>query len=297
LVKFTPGMSRESSVPPLRIAALMARESRPCVQTMYLLRFFVGVWLADAGGFLGWQVAAGAVSWLCVCVAIYAVNGVADVQGDRHNRSSRPIASGELDAQTATQAILWLALAGLVMAALVSAQLVVVFVLMFGIGWLYSCGPRPFKNSLAGLVFSGTALGLLSVLAGWLASGGGPLGVDVVVLGAGLALWMGLVGTATKDLKDVPGDRLAGRRTLPVLLGIDRAKAVAGVVALAHGCVFVLAARSLAPGMVPAAGCALLGAVGVAAVVVCSAGPRSGRRAYGAYMITQYVAALSALAQ
>jgi 4-hydroxybenzoate polyprenyltransferase len=264
---------------------------------MYLIRFSAGVWLVGSGGFLDWRVFAGAVSWLCLCVAIYVVNGIADVQGDRHNRSARPIASGALDVQAATQAVLVLVLCGLFLAALVSAQMIIVFALMFGVGWMYSCGTRPLKNSLVGLVTSGTALGMLSHLAGWVAAGGGALGVDVVVLGAGLALWMGLVGTATKDLKDVAGDRLTGRRTLPVLLGAERAKVIAGVVAVSHGCLLLVTAWSLAPGMLLSAGCMLVGACGVAVLVSCSSERRAGRNAYGMYMVTQYVATLAVLVQ
>jgi 4-hydroxybenzoate polyprenyltransferase len=298
LVKITSGRpARETAIPAPRLAVLVVRESRCAVQLMYLLRFTAGVWLAGSGGFLGWQIFAGAGSWMCLCVAVYVINGVADVHGDRHNRSSRPIASGALDAQSATQAVVWLVLSGLVLAALVSAQLVIAFMLSFVIGWMYSCGTRPLKNSVPGMVLSGTAGGMLTYFAGWVSAGGGAPRVDVVVLVVGLSLWMGLVGTATKDLRDVAGDRLAGRRTLPVLLDAGRAKAVAGVVAIGYGCLLMLTARLAAPGILVPVGCVLIGAVGVAAAVACSADLRAGRNAYGAYMCTQYAATLAALVQ
>jgi 4-hydroxybenzoate polyprenyltransferase len=229
---------------------------------------------------------------MCVCIAIYVINGITDIHGDRRNRSSRPIASGALDTQTATQVIVWLALVGLFLAALVSIHLVIVFVLMFVVGCMYSCGAHPLKKNVAGVMAGGTALGVLTYFAGWLSTCGGTPGPDAIVLGVGMSLWMGLVGTSTKELKDVPGDRLSGRRTLPILLGTRCAKLVVATVALTYGCLFLQAVRSVAPGMILPAWCVLVGAVGVAVAACRSRGPRAGRNAYDVYMITQYAVTL-----
>lgn len=274
---------------------LILQESRWTVQLIYMLRFFVGACLSNAAGFLGWRTLVGMASWACVCIAIYVLNGISDLTGDRVNRSSRPIASGALDVKVAWQTVACLVLFGLMAAATVSIRLAIAFVVMFALGWAYSFGSRPLKNSVAGLVFSGSSLGMLTYLAGWLAAGGGTFAADEIVVGIGLSLWMGLVGTATKDLKDVPGDRLAGRRTLPILLGARRARIVAGLIAVGYGLVFLLVVRAIAADVTPLAGSVLVGACGVAIIAWRSTRPAASRNAYHAYLITQCAANLSAL--
>lgn len=264
---------------------------------MYILRFSVGVLLAGPGGFASWHTFAGMASWVCVCVAIYALNGVSDVNGDRRNGSLRPIAAGALPIRTAWRLIMWMIMLGLAAAALVSTKLVVTFVLMLGVGWAYSFGSRPLKNSLAGLVITGTSLGGLTYLAGWLAARGELLSVELVVFGIGMSLWMGLVGTATKDLKDVSGDRLAGRRTLPILLGPHRAMLIAGGVSVAFGVIFHVVVHSTAPALALPALCVLTGGLMLATVPwqTRQAATDSGTRAYHIYMITQFAGNLISL--
>jgi 4-hydroxybenzoate polyprenyltransferase len=263
---------------------------------MYILRFVVAARLADPSGFRTWHTLAGMGSWICVCVAIYVLNGISDISGDRHNHSTRPIASGRLGIEATWHTIGWLMVIGATLAMLVSVGMVTVFLLMFGVGWAYSFGTRPLKCGLPGLTVSGTALGVLTYLAGWLSTRGGTPGVDFIVLGIGMSLWMGVVGSATKDLKDVPGDRSAGRRTLPILLGTRPAKLVAGAASITYGVLFLLVVRSVAPGMTLPAWCVLVGGIGVAVAAWCSTRTAGGREAYHAYMVTQYAANLTALA-
>nr|BFE70725.1 hypothetical protein GCM10020092_040260 [Actinoplanes digitatis] len=83
-----------------------------------------------------------------------------------------------------------------------------------------------------------------------------------------MALWMA-VGGVTKDLSDVRGDRLAGRRTLPILLGERRARRVMALVAGAVAGGFVVLAADSPPTVRLASWLVLLGAV-VLAWVVCT---------------------------
>jgi 4-hydroxybenzoate polyprenyltransferase len=280
-----------------RALFLVLREARWVVQGMFALRFAVGAVLAGVGGLLTWHTLAGLVSWTCVCVVIYALNGVSDVHGDRLNGSTRPIATGALPIRTAWQLIVWLTVLGLGAAALVSKALVLTYMLMFVIGWAYSFPSRPLKNSLPGLVVTGTSLGALSYLAGWLTVHGGPPHAELVVFAVAMSLWMGLIGSATKDLKDVPGDRATGRRTLPILAGPRRAMGIAAALAIAFGAAFPVVVATTVPAIIVPALFVLAGAlVLVVTLLRARRGTAdNGRRPYRIYMITQYVANFAAL--
>ncbi|MGI5213954.1 UbiA family prenyltransferase [Plantactinospora sp. CA-290183] len=276
---------------------------------MFQLRFLAGALLgvtgfaAAPGAALSLPALAGtvlgAVAWLCVTWHIYLLNGICDQTEDRHNGSGRPLASGALPLGAARGVAAGLALVAIGVAALLSWPMVVTVVAMLALGWAYSAGPRPQKANMAGFVLVVTAGGLLTYLAGWLAVGavtgvgGGedrPSLLPLAVLAGAMSLWMSL-GGMTKDLSDVSGDRAAGRRTLPVLLGDRRARVLMGSFALAVGAGLAVVAAFGVPVLRPAAGVLLAGGCAVAA---CLAAPASrGRRSrlrlpYRAFMTTQY---------
>jgi 4-hydroxybenzoate polyprenyltransferase len=107
-----------------------------------------------------------------------------------------------------------------------------------------------------------------------------------------MSLWMGLVGQ-TKDLSDVEGDRLAGRKSGPIAWGEQRARVAYSVAALLMGAAFTLYALIAATNLVAPAFIMAVGAVAVAALTLGSWGKgkkESRRRPYTAFMVTQYAA-------
>lgn len=101
--------------------------------------------------------------------------------------------------------------------------------------------------------------------------------------------WRG--GGIAKDLSDVEGDRIAGRRTLPIVVGERSARrllaAVAAVVALSFGG----AARISSAPLVWSAGVVLIGAVVVGRPSFASPTSRDRRRTrspYRAFMWAQH---------
>jgi 4-hydroxybenzoate polyprenyltransferase len=139
--------------------------------------------------------------------------------------------------------------------------------------------------------------GLLTYLAAAVAgsAGAGSVNPDLVVFAVALSAWMG-VGGMTKDLSDVEGDRLAGRRTLPILVGERWARCLIAVSALALAAGFVAAAQLAAARIAPAAWVMAAGACGLAGCVVTgySHGERSRRRrVYWSFMTTQYAVHLT----
>jgi signal transduction histidine kinase len=222
----TVPLVRPPDAPVLTVVAAAWREARPVVQLVFLLRFLCGGALVPGFAVSG-RFVVGALSWCLVVAGIYLCNGAADVVEDRHNGSSRPVASGALPARTAAAAALALAAAGVFLAAVHGRTLMVLALAMATFGWAYSTGPRPMKRSVGGFVAVVVSGGALTYWAGSVVAGGA-FQPRLLCFAASMSLWMGLAGW-TKDLSDAAGDAAAGRRTLPVLLGHRRA---AGVMAL-----------------------------------------------------------------
>lgn len=288
-----------TSTRPVRYARLAWQEARPSVQVIFLLRFVTGAALVAAGGCPGpLPAAAGAVTWCCVVAAIYLHNGAADVVEDRGNGSARPIASGRLPAGTAETIARALAGAGVVTGLAAPPPVAVLALVMLGLGWCYSSGPHPMKRTVAGFLIVVVSGGSLTYLAG-AAVGGGRITGELVFCGLAMSAWMGVAGS-TKDLSDVGGDRQAGRRTLPVLLGPGRCRLLMAAAVLALGGASLTVGLAWLPRMLPMAAVLLLGSVLVVVLLVRlpADAARSRRRLpYRAFMVTQYCAHAVVLAE
>ncbi|MCU1463916.1 MAG: 1,4-dihydroxy-2-naphthoateoctaprenyltransferase [Acidimicrobiales bacterium] len=112
--------------------------------------------------------------------------------------------------------------AGLVLAAAVSWWLVPVGAACFAAGWLYTGGPRPYGYAGLGEVFVFVFFGLVATAGTAYVAEGRLTGVMVVA-----AVPVGLLATAllvVNNLRDIPTDAVAGKRTLAVRLGDARTR-------------------------------------------------------------------------
>ena len=280
-------LARPAALP---VVALLWAETRPVVQAIFALRYWTGAALGAAGsGQLRPAVVVGAVAWLLLTMSIYLINGVSDLTADRANGSARPLARGWVSESGAVRTAWALGIGGLLLAAATGVPAVGVCAVAMGVlGWLYSVGPRPLKCSVAGTAVASAGGGLLSYAVGSAAAGG--------VAGAGYLALFGLlsglmaVAGAAKDLGDVAGDRAAGRRTLPVVVGHRTATRV-----IAGGCLVLAAAALVTAGREPEvllpAVLLALGACAVAGWALVTPGDAARplmRRPYRAFMVTQY---------
>jgi 4-hydroxybenzoate polyprenyltransferase len=299
------GTSRPTSSVPRMLANTVRaltqslREARPVVQAIFLLRFLAAAALAVLSGAQPrLAIAWGAAAWFLVTWAVYLINGVADVTEDRANGSTRPIASGELCPETAVRIAWFLGGAGLLLAAAVSPWLALLAGGQLALGWAYSMGPVPLKRVTLHAATSVVLAGLLTYIAGAVCAGGAAHHTQLWVFPVLMALWMA-VGGITKDLSDVRGDRLAGRRTLPIVLGERRARNTMAVVASAIGVAFAISAWDAPLAVRVASWIVVFGAAGLT-WVVCGAASRGGasrrRRPYKIFMATQYLAHLTVVA-
>lgn len=148
-------------------------------------------------------------------------------------------------------------LAGLVLAAAVSWWLVLVGAVSFAAGWLYTGGPAPYGYLGLGELFVFVFFGLVATVGSAYVQAEAVTGLAVAT-----AVPVGLLATAllvVNNLRDIPGDTRAGKRTLAVRMGESRTRwlyvvLVAGAL-LAVALVAVLgdrplAALALVPGLV-----------------------------------------------
>lgn len=193
-----------------------------------------------------------------VCGTSQAINDWYDRHVDAINQPDRPIPSGRIPGQWG----LWIALAGtvasLVVAALTGPWVLAATTLGLVLAWAYSApplrlkvsgvwGPAAVALSYEGLTwFTGT-----SVMAGAL-----PATPVLIVLSLYSAGAFGIM--TLNDFKAVEGDRATGVRSLPAVLGVDRAARIACVAMAAPQVVVVVVLASWGHRAVAAAVAALL---------------------------------------
>jgi 1,4-dihydroxy-2-naphthoate polyprenyltransferase len=186
---------------------------------------------ADAGDVIWWRAALALVVALGLQVGVNYANDYSDgVRGTDAGRAGplRLTASG-LAAPTAVRNAAVLAFgvaasAGLVLAIAVDLRLLIVGAACLAAGALYTGGPRPYGYA---------GLGEVAVLAffGVVATVGSAYvqveGVPAAAWWSGLALGLLACGVLlTNNIRDVAGDRAAGKRTLAVRVGAQAARGV-----------------------------------------------------------------------
>jgi 4-hydroxybenzoate polyprenyltransferase len=275
----------------LSVPLLLIREARGAVLLVYLLRSIAGVFTGQEAVTLGHiGTAALACGTMCLSVMfVYILNGLTDLDVDRLNGSTRPLATGALTPVQARRALYVLVAAVLLSAMLLPLGVTLCNVLMLLLGYVYSGGRTPAKL-VGGLGLAVAAAGsVLPYVSTGLAAHGALSSVSLLTAIL-LGLWVWTLG-ATKDLSDVVGDVGAGRSTLPATVGIVRAlRVLIWRTAVVTVLLTTLAAAGLAsPALLAAPVC------GVAVVGACLTLPRVpssrrvARRPYRAFMASQYL--------
>lgn len=283
-------LSRQDSLPrPRGVLARqflhVVREARPRVQGVFILRFTCGAALTGA---FTWQVLHGLTAWVAATLAIYVLNGVSDLEGDRRNGSKRPLARGDLAPESAQAWIAALALGAVAAGLLISTYFAMLVLAFLALGTYYSIGPRPAKQSTgasAAVVLGG---GLLTYSAGHAATGQ-MVSPTLTVLAGAMSAWM-IVGSIVKDLPDLAGDAASGRRTLALRRGTTAAAKTACLVAASISTISWWSASSLAITELYVMS-AVLGGGSACLIIICSLQRRFSLRApYRTFMATQYIA-------
>lgn len=271
-----------------RSSKLVLFESRPIVQGIFATRFLVGGMLVPktvplhlVGGVLGQG------AWLAATCFVYLLNGISDVEGDQKNRSARPLASGRLSMRAAWTWVMVLGCVSMIVASFLSWVFLLCTVLLVILGWIYSIGRFPLKKwSWSSSATVGLA-GFLTYVGGSLAYRHS-LSPTLVAFAVIMSLWMVAAGNS-KDFGDERGDSIAGRRSLPVVLGQKRAAIVVSIACSAVsilGGLLALSSDSLRPLLLllPAALLMVL-----AWSRTTQADRKTERLPYRVFMLSQYV--------
>jgi 4-hydroxybenzoate polyprenyltransferase len=283
-----------------RSVACCLIEARPAVQAVFLMRYLAGAVLADPGHSPpAGRTALGTAGWSCSTAAVYVFNGLSDRKEDIGNGSTRPIAAGRLSFRFAAIAVCLLAVVGVGCAWSLGVAEGLAATLFLLIGYAYSGPPFPLKRTYLTAALGGGAGGLVTYVGGGVATGGHGMNTTLAFFAGAMSLWMGGVGGIAKDLSDVEGDRIAGRRTLPIAVGEVRARRLLVVAVALVAVGFSAVAALWADRLIRCADTVLVGALAICAVCVVmntsaethpeAHRSRSRRRLpYRVFMVTQY---------
>jgi 1,4-dihydroxy-2-naphthoate octaprenyltransferase len=206
--------------------------ARPRTLPAAVVPVVVGTAVASAterGGVIWWRAACCLVVALAIQVATNYANDYSDgIRGTDDVRVGpiRLVASGlKSPVAVRTAALVSFAVAavaGLALAVAVGPQLLVVGAASIAAGWLYTGGPRPYGYAGLGEVFVFVFFGLVATVGTAYVQN-----TQLTALAWLAAVPVGLVATAllvTNNLRDIPGDTVAGKRTLAVRLGDRRTR-------------------------------------------------------------------------
>ena len=199
--------------------------ARPRTLPAALVPVAVGTAVAGAqGGVVWWRALAALAVALSIQVGTNYANDYSDgIRGTDQARvgPTRLVAQGLASpAAVRGAALVSFAVAGVVgllLTAAVGPELLVVGAACFAAGWLYTGGPRPYGYAGLGEVFVFLFFGVVATV------GSAYVHLERVTgLGLLASFPVGLLATAllvTNNLRDIPSDTSAGKRTLAVRLG------------------------------------------------------------------------------
>jgi 4-hydroxybenzoate polyprenyltransferase len=267
-------------------------EARPLVQTIFLIRFVCGAGLSGHDGRVvtAGRLLLGIATWECAILFTYLLNGITDVAEDRINQSSRPIASGRLSIETGIRGVVGAGIISLVGGGLLGLRELLLVAIMVVLGYAYSSPPFRLKARPFAAAATVTAAGGLTYLAGG-AAVRGSISAQLILFATVMALWMGVVGAATKDFPDIAGDAAAGRRGSPAVRWELARRVLLPIAAVALGAGLGVGAAFLAPALLAPAAVLLAGGAWVArrcATLRLDGTNLERRRPYQAFMATQY---------
>lgn len=160
---------------------------------------------------------------LLITTGMFLLNDILDVELDRANGKKRPLPSGQVTTKQGWIFIIWTNAAAVLLAVLTSNPMSVALVVpMLAIGIMYSAPKIALDDRF---VIKTTVIALYYILCA--ALGFTALyGIDnlvinpmVIVLAAIVLGGMRFISSVLNDTGDVDGDKAAGRRTIPIVIG------------------------------------------------------------------------------
>ena len=166
---------------------------------------------------------------MCVQAATNMINDYFDYkrQADtKHRAAEKTLVSGEVSLKAFKRIIMLLLTValgiGLYFSVVIHPWVLVVMTIAVTVLTLYSAGPLPLCYTPFGEVVSGLTMGL-GITAPVMVILSGQVNESTFMIPVPTILYIGTI-LLTNNLSDIRGDLVAGRKTLPILIGEDRAK-------------------------------------------------------------------------
>lgn len=178
---------------------------------------FIGALVASSGIPPLLPTVAGTLAMYLVALYAYVYNDIQDMDIDRINSSDSPLPSGRVSKGQAMNLSIASVLSALAIA--FSVNLWVFAVACFGIalGYVYSTPPLSLKDRFLLKQTTACIWCAMSSLGGGIAASGQITGTTLYA--AILFFAYGMAFSPVADIGDIAGDRAAGKRTLPVVMG------------------------------------------------------------------------------
>lgn len=169
---------------------------------------------------IAWNLALAVLSFSFAVFGLNSLNQVYDIDIDRLSKPLRPLPSGRISARGATALSLLFFLIAAAVSHFVSpafASLIAFFVLL---SVLYSVPPVRLKRyGISSNIVGGTLYGAIPFVSAWALAGGAfPLAFFIFFYGITICI------ATLKDFEDAATEKRFGIRTLPVLLGYEKAR-------------------------------------------------------------------------
>jgi geranylgeranylglycerol-phosphate geranylgeranyltransferase len=166
---------------------------------------------------------------LLIATGMYVLNDLIDSDLDKANGKKRPIPSGQVSKKQALSFVLWTNLLAVVLSIVTlntTSMLLVIPMLIIGI--LYSAPKIALADRFVVKSLSIALFYMLCALLGITSAYGQVLAANNPMVPLHAMFMLGImifISTVVNDLGDIQGDRAAGRRTIPVVIGrINTAK-------------------------------------------------------------------------
>lgn len=166
-----------------------------------------------------------------VSAASFAINDYFDLETDRRNKKTdRPLVRGELSPRTAVALSAAFFAAGIALSALINTHSLAVIVAFSAVAILYSWVLS--KKFLLGNIYIAAAYAIVFAY-GAVTVDGKPISTTIIWALTTIALLTGLGREFMKSIQDMAGDRAAGRRTVPIVIGAQNTARLTSITYLA----------------------------------------------------------------
>lgn len=160
---------------------------------------------------------------LLIATGMYVLNDLVDADLDRANGKKRPIPSGQVSKRQAWGFIIWTnALAVALSIMTLNASSMMLVIPMLAIGIMYSAPKVALADRFVIKTLSIALFYMLCALLGITSTYGMSLAVENPVVPVHAMFMLGamiFISSVFNDLGDFQGDKAAGRRTIPVVIG------------------------------------------------------------------------------